>query len=291
MLKPTRYPNTWLINLKINTLELAAGLTPTRPYDNEAAADAASAAAPAGPEDAAASGGDAAGWGEAPADEEELEPPPAAAAAADAAAPAAAVMPAAAVAGVLALQPVLALSAALAPTVPPDVLPDPAVHVISAPYNAVHVTALAHCLSCPQVRRPGPRSTAIFHVLPSTRNYTQWPSFPHLLQQDVRLRSLLVVQIGVAAKCVEGVPAVIALYASAADSLKPAAAANAAAAAANPAPAAASVLPAAVYVFDITAAGPANGSVLLSSLRGLLEDPSIAKVVHGCEQVCGLGVG
>lgn len=98
-------------------------------------------------------------------------------------------------------------------------------------------------------------------------------------------------QIGVAAKCVEGVPAVIALYAAAADSLKPAAAANAAAAAANPAPAAASVLPAAVYVFDITAAGPAHANVLLSSLKGLLEDPSIAKVVHGCEQVCGLGVG
>ncbi|KXZ41292.1 hypothetical protein GPECTOR_573g616 [Gonium pectorale] len=50
-------------------------------------------------------------------------------------------------------------------------------------------------------------------------------------------------------------------------------------------------LPAAVYVLDCTAceqmyggSGPAAVASLLGSLRGLLEAPGVAKVVHGCEQ-------
>ena len=48
--------------------------------------------------------------------------------------------------------------------------------------------------------------------------------------------------------------------------------------------------PAAVYVLDCVASAAGEGpeavvGSLLGSLRGLLEEPGVAKVVHGCEQV------
>ncbi|KXZ55729.1 hypothetical protein GPECTOR_2g1279 [Gonium pectorale] len=213
----------WSIRLDINHLEDIAGLARTR-APNVSAADS---------EDAHT------------ADEsfESAEPPPAAATESASEQAQLAVQqqqPAEEVARLLATQPARALAEALAPTIPPDVLPEPEVHVITVPYSASHVTALAHCLSCPQ--------------------------------------------IGLAAKSVAGSPVLVALYAPRVEALKPAAAA-AAAGATGLLPMAAGVLPAAVYIVDAAAAGSADGAMLLGSLRGLLEEPGVAKVVHGCEQL------
>eukprot|EP00198_Chlamydomonas_reinhardtii_P006574 XP_001695910.1 predicted protein [Chlamydomonas reinhardtii] len=118
--------------------------------------------------------------------------------------------------------------------------------VIAAPYSHAHYSALAHCLSVPQV--------------------------------------------GLGAKCYNGLPVLVMLYAPAVDGLKPAAVAaatacGAATAAMSNALAAARGLPATVYIFDAPAAGPQGGLDLMGSLRAVLEEPGVAKVVHGCEQV------
>ncbi|GLC44543.1 hypothetical protein PLESTM_001611500 [Pleodorina starrii] len=255
--KPSNSTKDWSIRLNINSLELSAGLNPTTPPTERDAAGGGGAAATATARSAAAaapaeSSEDVSGY-----DAYEYNdynaptavpspPPPAAAAAAEAEA-------AVSVTAMLSEQPARALAAALAPTIPPDLLPDPKIQIITVPYSAEHVTALSHCLSCPQ--------------------------------------------IGLAAKGVGGVPALVLLYAPAVDSLKPAAAAaaGAAAAAAPAAPPPGGVLPATVYIFDATAAAAAAaapdgsggdaGVVLLASLRVLLEEPGVAKVVHGCEQL------
>ncbi|GLI68361.1 hypothetical protein VaNZ11_012764 [Volvox africanus] len=162
---------------------------------------------------------------------------------------------AAAVAEVPAMQPARALAAALAPMAPPEFLPDPCVQIITMPYSHEHVTALSHCQSCSQ--------------------------------------------IGLAAKRVGGAPSIVLLYAPAVDTLKPAAA-SAVNGGASASPVPTGILPATVYVLDASgaaaAAAAATGSgssgggsdagvALLVSLRVLLEDSGVAKVVHGCEQL------
>ncbi|EFJ43112.1 hypothetical protein VOLCADRAFT_96821 [Volvox carteri f. nagariensis] len=127
-------------------------------------------------------------------------------------------------------------------------------------------------------------------------------SQPHQHQQQ-ELGQYNLSQIGIAVHGYDGRPALVSLYAPPALSISGGSAATAAAAAsggsdsgaggggsAASGAAATEAWPAAVYVLDCTANctgdGPeAIGGVLLTSLRGLLEDPGVAKVVHGCEQV------
>ncbi|GIL86198.1 hypothetical protein Vretifemale_14589 [Volvox reticuliferus] len=241
--KPSANFKEWYIRLNTNSLELSAGLKPTPVPEREAATemeemeegdyanephsgDANDLYVEAVPAIAAATA-------------EAVEPPPPSAAA---------------VADLLATQPARVLAAALASMVPPDLLPEPNVQIITVPYSHEHVTALSHCLSCPQ--------------------------------------------IGLAAKTVGGAPSIVLLYAPAVDTLKPAAASGAIGVSAPPAPT--GILPATVYILDasgaaaaaVAAAGSGSGGgssdagvTLLASLRVLLEDPGVAKVVHGCEQV------
>jgi hypothetical protein len=87
------------------------------------------------------------------------QPPPLVVAAQVAAPPAPRTDPAVAAkaAAELAENPARALATALAPSVPPDALSEPHRLIISQPYSAPHVRALAHCLACPQVRGGAPR--------------------------------------------------------------------------------------------------------------------------------------
>ncbi|GIL53956.1 hypothetical protein Vafri_9493 [Volvox africanus] len=233
-------PKAWYIRLNVNSLELSAGLNPTPVTKLEDAAG--SAELDEGECFKEPHSGDAYDLHAMPtiatAPAAEVEPPPPSATA---------------VAEALAMQPARALAAALACMVPPDFLPDPNVQIITMPYSHEHVTALSHCLSCPQ--------------------------------------------IGLAAKRVGGAPSIVLLYAPAVDALKPAAA-NAVNGSASAPPVPTGILPATVYVLDASGAAAAAaagsdssgggsdaGVTLLASLRMLLEDPGVAKVVHGCEQL------
>ncbi|KXZ48947.1 hypothetical protein GPECTOR_24g237 [Gonium pectorale] len=93
-------------------------------------------------------------------------------------------------------------------------------------------------------------------------------------------------QVGLAVQVCGGRPALVSLYAPSAMSLV---------AADGGVGAMPETLTPAVYVIDCTPSYGVEGSevilgTLLGSLRGLLEEPGVAKVVHGCEQVRALEV-
>ncbi|GFR52730.1 hypothetical protein Agub_g15267 [Astrephomene gubernaculifera] len=93
-------------------------------------------------------------------------------------------------------------------------------------------------------------------------------------------------QIGLAVQVYDGRPALVSLYAPSAMAMAPAdGAVGGLPEAWSPA----------VYVLDCTASSAGEGpealvAALLANLRSLLEEPGVAKVVHGCEQIRALEV-
>ncbi|GIL90451.1 hypothetical protein Vretifemale_18086, partial [Volvox reticuliferus] len=135
-----------------------------------------------------------------------------------------------------------------------------AVHILSNPYSPDFLAVMQHCHAC--------------------------------------------AQIGIAVQVYDGRPALVSLYAPSAMAMAGGVDSGASGGGAGgagdgggggAAVAAAEAWPPAVYVLDCTASSASEGpeamvGVLLGSLRGLLEEPGVAKVVHGCEQVRALEV-